>query len=135
MAWLFLPIQQRSGKLLILRPRQFLFKIHDLFDLHQEPAVNFSEVENLLNGEAGAQGVADEEDALGVGHAQFAADDVAREDVAVAIDFRADAPGFAVEVGRVTPCAPSGDTNASVGNSGVQGTARPTSADIFASFP
>jgi len=37
-----------------------------------------------------------EEDAFGVGHAQFAADDVAREDVAVAIDFRADAPGFAV---------------------------------------
>jgi len=40
--------------------------------------------------------VADEEDAFGVGHAQLAADDVAREDVAVAIDFRADAPGFAV---------------------------------------
>ena len=40
--------------------------------------------------------MADEEDAFGVGHAQFAADDVAREDVAVAIDFRADAPGFAV---------------------------------------
>jgi hypothetical protein len=40
--------------------------------------------------------VADEENAFGVGHAQFAADDVAREDVAVPIDFRADAPGFAV---------------------------------------
>src|SRR5664280_756097 len=81
---------------LILRPRQFLLKIHDLFDLHQKPAVNFREVENLLDGEAGAQGVADEEDAFGVGHAQLAADDVAREDVAVAIDFRADAPGLAV---------------------------------------
>ena len=33
---------------------------------------------------------------FGVEHAEFAADDVAREDVAVAIDFRADAPGFAV---------------------------------------
>ena len=40
--------------------------------------------------------MADEEDALGVGHAQLAADDVAREDVAVAIDIRADAPRFAV---------------------------------------
>ena len=66
-----------------------------LFDLHQKPAVNLREVENLLDGEAGAHGVADEEDAFGVGHAQFAADDAAREDVAVAIDFRADAPGFA----------------------------------------
>src|SRR5258706_6333962 len=80
----------------ILRPRQFFLKIHDLFDLHQKPAVNFREVEDLFNGQAGAQGVADEEDAFGVGHAQLAADDVAREDVAVAIDFRADAPGFAV---------------------------------------
>src|SRR5258706_11625608 len=80
----------------ILRPRQFFLKIHDLFDLHQKPAVNFREVEYLLDGKAGAQGVADKEDAFGVGHAQLAADDVAREDVAVAIDFRADAPGFAV---------------------------------------
>jgi hypothetical protein len=64
--------------------------------LNQEPAVNLRKVVNLFDGEAGAQGVADEEDAFGVGHAQFAADDVAREDVAVAIDFRADAPGFAV---------------------------------------
>jgi hypothetical protein len=31
-----------------------------------------------------------------LGNAQFAAEDVATEDVAVAIDFRADAPGFAV---------------------------------------
>jgi len=35
----------------------------------------------------------DEEDAFGVGHAQLAADNVAREHVAVAIGFRADAPG------------------------------------------
>jgi hypothetical protein len=39
--------------------------------------------------------VADEEDAFGVGRVQLAADDVARQDVAVAINFRADAPGFA----------------------------------------
>ena len=75
---------------------QRFLQIHDLFDLHQKPAVNLREVKNLLDGEAGAQGVADEENAFGVGHAQFAADDVARQDVAVAIDFRADALGFAV---------------------------------------
>jgi hypothetical protein len=84
------------GHGLILRPRQLLLKIHNLFDLHQEPAVNFREVENLLDGEAGAQGVADEKNPLGVGHAQFAADDVARQDVAVAVGFRADAPRLRV---------------------------------------
>src|SRR5262245_3674642 len=40
--------------------------------------------------------MADEENALAVGHAELAADDLAREDVAVTIDFRADAPGLAV---------------------------------------
>ena len=87
---------ETNGEESVLCPCQFLLKVHDLFDLHQEPPVHLGEVENLLGAEAGAQGVADEEDAFGVGHAQFAADDVAREDVAVAIDFRADAPGFAV---------------------------------------
>src|ERR1039458_9285491 len=82
--------------ILILRRRQFFFKIYNFFYLNQEPSFNFREVENLINGEAGAEGVADEENPFGVGHAQFAADDVAREDVAVAINFRADAPGFAV---------------------------------------
>ena len=55
----------------ILRPRQFFLKIHNLFDLHQEPTVNLREVEDLFDGEAGAEGVADEEDAFGVGHAHF----------------------------------------------------------------
>src|SRR5947207_2370321 len=45
----------------------------------------------------------DEEDAFGVGHAQYAVDDVARKDVAVAIDFRADAPGFAVAAQAAAP--------------------------------
>ena len=75
---------------------EFFFEVDDFLQLRQEPAVDFGEVENLVDGEAGAQGVADEEDAFGVGHAEFAADDVAREDIAVAVDFRADAPGFAV---------------------------------------
>jgi hypothetical protein len=91
-----LTIGFRSGNM-IPGGGQLFLKIHSLFDLHQKPAVDFREVENLLNGESGAQGVADEEDAFGVGHAQLAADDVAREDVAVAIDFRADAPGFSVK--------------------------------------
>jgi len=67
----------------ILRSGKFLLEIHNLLNLHQEPAVDLREVEKLLAGEAGAEGVADEEDAFPVGHAQFAADDVAREDVAV----------------------------------------------------
>ena len=80
----------------IFLPRQFFLKIHDPFHLREEPAVNFGELEDVLDGEAGAQGVADEEDAFGIRHAQLADDDIAREDVAVAIDFGADAPGFAV---------------------------------------
>ena len=54
--------------------------------------------------------MADEEDAFGVGHAQFAADDVALQDVAVAKEFGADAPGFAVAAqaaasgGARSPC-------------------------------
>src|SRR5262245_6419988 len=80
----------------IPRPRQFLLKIHNLLNLHEKPPVDLRQVENLLDAEAGAEGVADEEDAFGVGYAQFAADDVARQHVAVAIDFRADAPGLAV---------------------------------------
>jgi hypothetical protein len=80
----------------VLGRGKLLFEVHDLFDLNQEPTINLGQVENLLDGEAGAQGVADEEDAFGVGHAQLAADDVARQDVAVAINFRDDAPGFAV---------------------------------------
>ena len=47
------------GTRLIFRSRQFFLEIHDLFDLHQKLAVNFCEVENLLDGEAGAQGVAE----------------------------------------------------------------------------
>ena len=55
-----------------------------------KPATDFTD------GKSCPRGVADEEAAFGVGHAQLAADDVAREEVAVAMDLRADAPGFAV---------------------------------------
>ncbi len=79
----------------IRRSLQFLLELYNLFDLNQEPAVNLGQLEDFLNRESGAEGVADEEMRC-VGHAQFAADDVAREDFAVAIDFRADTPGIAV---------------------------------------
>ena len=39
-------------------------------DLHQKPPINLREVENLLDGEARAQGVANEEHAFGFGHTQ-----------------------------------------------------------------
>src|SRR6185295_14741497 len=81
---------------LIPRPRQFLLKIHELLDLHQKPAIDFRETKDLLDAEAGPQRVADEKNTLGVGHAQLPADDVARKNVAVAIDFRSNAPGLAV---------------------------------------
>jgi hypothetical protein len=42
----------------ILRSHQLFLKIHNLFDLHQKPADNLREVENLLDVEAGAEGVA-----------------------------------------------------------------------------
>jgi hypothetical protein len=50
---------------------------------NQEPPVNLGQVEDLLDGEPGAKGVAEEENAFGVGDRQFARDDVAREDVQV----------------------------------------------------
>ena len=87
---------------LILHRRQFFLKIHNFFYLHQKPAVNFREVENLLDAEAGAQGVADEENSFRVRHGKFSRNHVAREDVAVAIDFRADAPRFAVAAQTAT---------------------------------
>jgi hypothetical protein len=48
--------------------------------------------------------VPDKENAFGAGHAQLAADDVAREDVAVAIEFHANAPrfGVAAQVGTLS---------------------------------
>jgi len=39
---------------LILRRGQLLFKIHNLLDLHQKPAVDLRQVEDFVDGEAGA---------------------------------------------------------------------------------
>src|SRR2546422_871422 len=85
-----------DNRRLIPRRRQLLLKIHDLLDLRQEPSVDPGQAKNLLDGEPRPEGVPDVEDAFGIGHAQLLADDFARENVAVAIDLRADAPWFAV---------------------------------------
>ena len=65
-------------------------------DLHEEPGVNFGEIENFFDGEAGAEGVAEIKYSLGVGAGKFLDDEVARKDVAVAIDGFANAPVLAV---------------------------------------
>ena len=78
------------------RTRQFLFKIYDFLYLNQEPAVYLGQAEDFFNRESGPQRMTNEKDSLGVRDGEFAGNHVAGKDVAVAIDFRADAPGFAV---------------------------------------
>ena len=46
--------------------RQFFLEVHDLLDLDPEPAVGLRQAEDLLDVEARAQDVADEEDPFGV---------------------------------------------------------------------
>jgi len=62
----------------VLGGREFFPKIHDLFDLHQKPAVDLRGVEDVVDGEVGAEGEADEEDALGVGNGKFSRDQIAQ---------------------------------------------------------
>ena len=57
-----------------------LFLINQFLELGEEPRVDFGEVMDFLGGEAGAEGVADVENALGVGRDEFLLDDVARGD-------------------------------------------------------
>ena len=45
--------------------RHFLFQTHQLFNLHQEPAVDIGQIEDAVNGEARAESVGDIPDALG----------------------------------------------------------------------
>src|SRR5438093_2521928 len=75
---------------------EFLLKIHNFLDLRQKPPIDPCKLEDFLDRESRAQGVANEEYPLRVGHAQLAADHVARKCVAVAVHFRPDAPGLAV---------------------------------------
>lgn len=49
-----------------MRRCQFPLKSHGLLHLDEEPAVNPGQVEKLIEREASAGGVADEEEALGV---------------------------------------------------------------------
>src|SRR5439155_17032154 len=75
---------------------QLLFTIDNLFDLRQKPAIDPGEFENLVDAEPGAQGMSYEKDALGIRRAQLGRDHIARKDVAVAVNFVADAPWFAI---------------------------------------
>jgi len=84
-----------SGKLLCRRG-EFFFEVDDFAHLGEEPRIDFRELEDLVDGHAGSHGVADVKDALCVGHAEFAGDEVVRENVAIAVNFVAHAPGFAV---------------------------------------
>ena len=57
-----------------------VFLIDQFLELGEEPGVDFGEVVDFLGGEAGAEGVSDVEDALGVRGDEFLLDDVARGD-------------------------------------------------------
>src|SRR5687768_15661528 len=81
---------------LILRAGQLLFQIDDLFNLREKPAIDFREVENLVDAEAGAQSVANKKNAFGVGNAQFACNQIARKNVTISIKLGSNAPRFAV---------------------------------------
>ncbi|MOA05955.1 hypothetical protein D3C78_1255680 [compost metagenome] len=50
------------------------FQTHQLFNLHQEPAVYVSQVEDAVNGQAGAEGVSDVPDAVRTGVFQLTTD-------------------------------------------------------------
>ena len=57
-----------------------IFLINQLLQLPQKPRIDLREIVNLLDAEAGAQGVADEENPLGVGRDELLLNDVARWD-------------------------------------------------------
>ena len=60
---------------------KIFFLIDEFLELGEEPRIDLGEVVDFIDGEAGAEGVADEEeDALGVGSYQLLLDDVARGD-------------------------------------------------------
>ena len=58
---------------------EFLFAVDDLLDLGEEPAIDFGELEDFVHGQAGAEGVAEVEDAFGVGGGKFLGDEIARQ--------------------------------------------------------
>ncbi len=54
--------------------RNFLFQTHQLFNLHQEPAVDIGQVEDTINGQASTEGIGDVPDTLGTCIFQLTAD-------------------------------------------------------------
>ncbi|CAH0257332.1 hypothetical protein SRABI106_02742 [Rahnella aquatilis] len=49
----------------------FIFQFHQLFNLHQEPAVHVGQVEDAVNRHPGTEGISDIPDTLGTGFFQF----------------------------------------------------------------
>src|SRR6185436_13483485 len=75
---------------------ELLLEIDNFLNLGKEPPIDLRKVEDFFDGKSGAQRVTDEEDALGIGDGQLACDDIARENVAVAVHVVIDPPGFAI---------------------------------------
>src|SRR6266446_6795578 len=75
---------------------ELCLKIHDLFNLCQEPTIDLCELENFFDRQTGAERMTDEKHALGIRNAQPLYDQFSRQQVAVGIDLFAQAPGFAV---------------------------------------
>ena len=63
---------------------QLFFEVHDLFDLRQEPAVDFRELKHFFHAETGPQCVTQEENELSVGNAELLHDYFAGKDVTIA---------------------------------------------------
>ena len=72
----------------ISKLEESFFLIDEFLELGEEPGIDLGEVVDFFGGEAGAHGVADEENALGVGRDEFLLDEVAGS------DGRADAGGI-----------------------------------------
>lgn len=64
---------------------EFFLKIDDFLELRQEPAIDFRQVEDLVERVTGPHGVADEEDPFRIGDAELARDNLPRQDVPIAI--------------------------------------------------
>src|SRR6516164_4622929 len=75
---------------------QLLLEIDDLLDLREKPPVNSGQLKDFLDGEPCPKGVPDKKDAFGIGDAELLHDDFSRENVAIAKDFFAKAPRFAI---------------------------------------
>ena len=85
---------RNEADITVLRGGEFFAK--STTDLGEKPPVHPGELEVLVDAEAGSQRVAHKEDAFGIRHSETAANHVVRKDVAIAIDFVADAARFAV---------------------------------------